>query len=309
MTAARTVRAGVLLSAWLLCGVAQGAELRLRNCATLSESMLREQLELELSTLSLQHVDVQLSLRCEGTKALVELTHAGEAREPALVTVELGDTERGARERLLALSLSELVAQQDRAPRRAATVTPKVEPLPPPKERPAVPARSRVALDLAATGAKHGDPSALLWGGALGARFGFSPHWGMALESHIERGSSNVTRATLRWSLLSAFVGIAARTELGACELSAALGARGGSLTWTATANAPLAGRSLTAAWGGVALPLRVALNVGSKVRPFVGGELGYVLLPARGSVSDGSVLVTERALWLGASLGGALPL
>jgi len=308
VTAVRSASVGALLGVWLLCGLAHGAELHLRDCDTLSQASLREQLELELATLSLTEVEARLLLRCEGTKVLVELYRADASQAPALTTVELGDMERGARERLLALSLSELVAQAEK-PRQPPALLPNAAPAPALQKRRGVPARSRVALEVAATAAKHGRPSAGLWGGALGARFGFSPQWGIGLESRVERGSVGVPRGTLRWSLLTGFVGLLVRTELGSCEASVGLGVRAGSLTWTVTADAPLAGRSLTAVWGGVALPLRVALNVGGKVQPFVGAELGYVSFPVRGNVSDGSVLVTERGLWLGASAGLALPL
>jgi hypothetical protein len=79
---------------------------------------------------------------------------------------------------------------------------------------------------------------------------------------------------------------------------------RAGWLTLSADASSPNSGRSLTAAWAGAALPLRVALATGGAVWPFAGAELGYVVLPVRGRASDGRLLVEQRGAWLGASLG-----
>ena len=63
------------------------------------------------------------------------------------------------------------------------------------------------------------------------------------------------------------------------------------------------------APWAGLALPLRLAFDVGGSVTPFVGAELGYVALPVRGTLDDGSVLVAQRGVWLSGSVGIALEL
>jgi hypothetical protein len=71
----------------------------------------------------------------------------------------------------------------------------------------------------------------------------------------------------------------------------------------------PYEGLSFTAPWAGVAVPVRVAFDLGGFVLPFVGGEAGYVLAPVRGKVTDGGVLVEQRGPWLSGSVGVAVAL
>jgi hypothetical protein len=289
--------------------------LSLVGCSALSEAALREHLALELTTLGLSRAPGRLQLRCEPASVVVSWSDADGARAPMVTRVELQDTARGARERLVALAVSELVAQSERA-RRAeqeraplpAVVTAK--PLetarsqpPPPNAR-----RSPGEVSAAASAAAVGEPRALLWGASIGARFRVGDRATLLLDGHFERGGDQLSLAEVRWLSLSGLLGAALRTSAGPLELSAGLGLRAGWLSLAASAQAPDEGGSFTAPWAGVALPLRAALATGS-VRPFLGVEGGYVTLPVRGTVNDGGVLVEHRGAWLTASLGVALAL
>jgi hypothetical protein len=313
--------AGLLALCWSIQAVAATSqvELGMGNCGELSESGLVEHLELELSTLGLSQVYARLQLRCEGTQVSVELRRASGERYPVQVQVELRDTARAARERLVALAASELIAQAERAPvtEDASRARPRAEPQPTPAVDAAshdAPKRARAArtpieLFIAGNAAYSGEPRAALWGGTLGTRFGLGRPWSVLLDTRLERGQNSLPLAEVRSTLLSGFVGAGASGGAGPLRLSAGIGVRAGWLALAATATPPNEGRSLTAPWAGVAAPLRLAFDVDGIAMPFVGAELGYVALPVRGMLDDGSVLLAQRGVWLSGSVGIALAL
>lgn len=316
---------GVLLleAAWASSARAADApvELALLGCSELSESALREHLDIELTTLGLSRASARFSLRCEAGTVAIELRNRSGARYPIASRVELRETARGARERLLALAASELLAQAERAEREAArpsapppavTPVPRTAPAPTRDVEPrrgTEPSRRRVELSLAGSGITSGDPHAWLWGGVLGARWGVRRGWSVVVDTQLARGRESLPLTDVRWTVLCGFAGGALGTELGPLRLSAALGVRAGWLTLAAEAQAPNEGQSLTAPWAGVALPLRVAFDTGAPLLPFVAAEGGYVTLPVRGRVKDGPLLVEQRGPWLGGSVGLAVEL
>ena len=295
--------------------------LELRACAELSESTLREHLELELSTLGLSRADARLQLRCEQSSVVIELFRASGASYPVQVRVELRDTAKAARERLVALSASELIAQAERAranppPRPASHPGEREASLAAPTLDRAPVKRPRTELFVAGNAALQGRPPAALWGGSLGTRWGVTHIWSVLFDTRFERGQESLEQAVVRWTLLSGFVGAGANAKAGPLQLSAGLGARAGWLALAARAPRPNEGRSFTAPWAGVAVPLRVALDLGGFVSPFLGVEAGYVALPVRGQVDDASgaspsrtVLVEQRGVWLSGSVGLAVAL
>lgn len=297
-------------------------DLQLEACAELSESALREHLAIELLTLGLDAQATHLTLRCEQGAVAIQLYRADGTLYPIASRVALGDTARGARERLVALAASELTAQAAREerearaagearepPRPSLRVTPRAVPerdeAPPREKR----ARRRVELSLGGGGASTGSPSTWLWGGVLGARFGLGERGSVVVDVALQRGSERVELAQVRWTKLDAFAGGAIGGELGPLRLSAGLGVRAGWLTLAASADSPNTGQSLTAPWAGPALPLRIALATSASVLPFVAGEAGYVALPVRGRASDGRLLLEQRGFWLGGSVGLAVEL
>jgi hypothetical protein len=300
---------------------ADSVELSLHGCPDISDSALREHLAIELKTLGLDRVVALFSLHCEGDTASIELRDRSGARYPIASRVELRETARGARERLLALAASELLAQAERtehepARERASTApapTPSPAPAPARDTAPATvkqePGRRHVELSLAGSGMTSGQPRAFLWGGVLGARWGVRRGWSVVLDTQLARGRESLPLTDVRWTMLCGFAGGALATELGPLRVSAALGVRAGWLTLAAEAKAPNSGRSMTAPWAGAALPLRVAFDTGAALSPFVAAEAGYVTLPVRGRVEDGPLLVEQRGPWLGGSVGLAVEL
>jgi hypothetical protein len=309
----------------LACGVwfaapgpAAAAELRLElhDCAGLSPAALREYLELELATLNLRHVAAQLAIRCQGGAVTIALTRASGSRFPVEVRVDLRDTARTARERLIALAATELLAQAERA--RSAESAHRQQPadtaalaVPPPVQvrddgrATSSPAGRRTnELFVAGSLSLEGAPQTALWGGSLGAVLSLRRNWSLLLDTRFERGQTRTDLATVRWSSLSGFAGPSVRTELGLLRPMCGLGVRAGWLALSADARAPHEGRSLTAPWLGLALPLRLGAELAAGVVPFLGAEAGYVLLPVRGKVNDGSALTEHRGLWLAGTVG-----
>jgi hypothetical protein len=286
-------------------GIAAPPALELADCPSLSQAILNEHLALELSTLGLADAESRVLLRCTGSVVVVELETAPGARYPIEVRVQLRDTVPAERERLVALAASELVARAERPasePERlepvstAANVAPALR----------LPPRARPAHELFVAGSVGfaGYPKTALWGAGLGARLGLRAPWALLLDSRFERGHADVPWAEVRWSSLSGLVGAGASYSVGPWQLSLGLGARGGWLSFDTVADSPHRAYDLTAPWLGVALPLRAALETGAGVVPFVGVEGGYVLLPVRGVLDDGSVLSAQRGAWLSLSLG-----
>lgn len=295
--------------------------LELHDCAALSQNALREHLELELATLGLRQAEGRLVLRCEPSSVAIELFQGTGARYAVAVRVELGDTAKPARERLVALAATELMAQAERA--QAAEPSSAARPAPPPHaaapvdaapaEHAVVPVntkpRPRIELFVAGHAALDGAPRAALWGGSLGTRWGLTRTWSVLVDTRFERGEASVSLADVRWTVLSGFAGAAAKTGAGAFGLAAGLGVRAGWLALDADARAPNEGVGFTAPWAGVAAPLRLAFEAGGFVLPFIGGEVGYVLSPVRGRVRHGEVLVEQRGSWFSGSVGVAVVL
>jgi hypothetical protein len=282
--------------------------LELHDCPGLSEATLREHLELELRTLELSGVSALLRLGCQGSEVVIELTRSSGSRYPVEVRVELAETARAARERLIALAATELVAQAERA--RTTLESPRSEVAADGEKSdrspPSHPARARRGSELFVAGsvALEGEPKAMLWGGSLGTALGLSPSWSLLLDTRFERGEKSLELATVRWSVLSGFIGPLLRARWGALRPSAGLGVRAGWLTLAADAEAPNEGRSLTAPWVGAALPLRLGAEFGGFVAPFLGVEAGLVIVPVRGNVDDGTALAEQRGAWIAAQLG-----
>lgn len=286
--------------------------LELQGCTELSESSLREHLDLELATLALSEVTARLVLSCEPSAVTIELYRASGERYSVAVRVELRDTAKGARERLVALAATELLAQAERAEQPLPVAPTEKAPAPPVKaeqSRVAPAAGPRIEVVLAANAALQGTPGATLWGGSLGTRWGLGRSWALLLDTRFERGDESLRLASVRWTSLSGFVGAGATSDVGPLRLALGLGGRAGWLALAATAPRPDQGQSLTAPWAGLALPAWVGWGVGGVLAPFVGVEAGYVILPVRGNVDDGSLLVEQRGPWLSASVGVAVAL
>ena len=310
----------VLASLGRTGGAAAGGHvgLNLRDCSAvggLDERALREHLQLELVTLQLEQSQATLSVRCEQGAASIALERTPGDRYPIQVRVELRDTAKAARERLVALAATELLSQAEQAPLNETSVA--AWPMPAPRvdrvddlaREEAAPRSRPVELFVAANAALDGAPKTALWGGSLGTLVGLGQRWSLLFDARFERGVTRQALLDVRWSVLSGFAGAVARGELGWLDVALGGGARAGWLTLDATARAPHEGSSFTAPWAGLALPLRLSTELAGRAVPFVGVEAGYVLLPVRGSSSAGEPLVEQKGPWVSCSAGLGLAL
>jgi hypothetical protein len=287
---------------------AGAAGIELHECHGLNEVALREHLSLELTTLGLSSAPLRLQMRCTGSVVIIALTADAGHRYPIEARVELGETARAERERLVALAASELIAQAERARSERA-----VEALPPATSSASADAKRAVAkgalrpheLFVALSAAVDGAPKTMLWGGGLGARLALDLRWSLLVDMRFERGDARLALADVRWSSLSGFIGAAA---VGGAPLafSMGLGVRAGWLAFDTRPASPQAdtGQGMTAPWAGIALPLRLALETRARLRPWLGLEGGYVVLPVRGTLEDGRELSAKRGPWFAASVG-----
>lgn len=300
--------AGLALLATLANASRARAEvtLELAECGLLSEAQLREHLSLELATLGLDRAQLGLRLRCEGSRVTAEVVRSSGAPYPTRARVELQGTAIAERERLVVLAASELIAQAERAEPEPTTKRPVAAAARPDHEhaRESVERVRRPARELfiAANTAWQGSSGTTLWGGALGARLALRRSLLVLLDTRLERGSTSVSLADVRWSSLSGFAGLGLGTELSRLQLSMGAGVRAGWLALEASAHAPNDGASVTAPWAGVALPVRAAF--GDRFRPFIGAEAGWIFLPVRGSSTRGQLLLAQRGAWFSGSVG-----
>ena len=91
-----------------------------RDCSLLDERALGELVELELRTLSATGSRVRVEIVCSGHVAAVSLADADGRPYPIASRVDFSKAGPGARERLVALAATELVAQAERAERASA---------------------------------------------------------------------------------------------------------------------------------------------------------------------------------------------
>jgi hypothetical protein len=298
-----------------------GVSLSLADCPGLDEQVLREHLELELVTLRLEHAEASLQVRCADGSANIALT-GQQGSYPIQVRVELRDTAKAARERLVALAATELLAQAERAlsgvagHSRAGEAAP--SPLPRAGDAPDSTASTRapkhrpVELFVAGSVALVGTPTTTLYGGSLGTLLGLSRYWALLFDTRFDRGAAELTSASVRWSVLSGFAGPTFQVEASNLRIAAGLGLRAGWLALDASASTPYEGLSLTAPWAGGALPLRLSTELAGLLVPFVSVEAGYVLVPVKGNIErringgsawDGA-LVEQRGAWFCGSVG-----
>jgi hypothetical protein len=309
----------LVLGALALLGRTGGAtagghiDLILRDCSAaggLDERALREHLQLELVTLKLEQSRATLTVSCEQGAAAIALERAPGDRYPIQVRVELRDTAKAARERLVALAATELLWQAEQPPGHQTSVeawpvrAPLIDRVEDSARGGAALRRRPIELFVAASVALDGAPKTALWGGSLGTLVELGQRWSLLFDTRFERGVTRQALLDVRWSVLSAFAGAVARGELGSLDIALGGGARAGWLALDATARTPHQGSSFAAPWAGLALPLRLSTDLAAGVAPFVGFEAGYVLVPVRGSSSAGEPLVEQKGPWVSCSAG-----
>lgn len=286
-----------------------GFSLVQKDCPELDERALRELVELELRTLSVSDSRVHVEIACSNDVAAVSLTDADGHLYPIASRVDFSRAERGARERLVALAATELVAQAEHmarakpaapekaeGPPAAAVASGGAHPGPATADVPA--ARGgrdegpRMEIALVAVGTVLGTPTTLLGGGALVARVGLVGPWVAVFDVRVDRGTTDTTTAQVVWTMLGGSAALLFERRVGIVRLGAGAGMRAARLGLEANAHTPDTGHTVSGAWFGPIIPARASFALATPVALVATLEAGYVTLPVRGTDDAGALLV-----------------
>jgi hypothetical protein len=289
--------------AWAAGPAEAQVKLATEACPGIDAARLGELVAIELGTVGAGRTlfPAVVVLACDGDRVAITATDAQTGRQ-SRSEVPSRDRAGPALLRLLALSVSELVATSEvPAEKRLPLVR---EPTP---MQPSEPAR-RFRATAAGSLRRVAWPATWLGGFALGAEFAFVRHFALAIEGRGELGSTATSLTTVDWQVVGASLALLAGAGKGAWRIEAGPGVEGGLVKLSAHDTATGAkGSSLSHSWAGPMGRLRVIRALGS--RAFVLGRIdgGWVIRKVAGDASDGSPLVELRGGWAGLSIGAGM--
>jgi hypothetical protein len=310
----------VLAGPFLHASPAFGAKADIRTsaegCADHDGDRLNELLAIEAETIGAEHAarPSDVLLECRGGVVSVRVSLRDGSGERSGV-VDPGTADRSARTRLLALTISEFLAQLwSDVPSAAATVE---RATPPPGARPpdARPAASP-AMEHAPAWLLHGgaalrslmDPRAGLLGGTIGAELRLSRFVAIGVDVEGVFGSVRSEHADVGVSLGSTAVHAAFGRRFGDVTLGAGPGVRLGIVRFSPAvdSNANAIGHDVTGPWAG---PFALALAQWTKDRFVVrtSFELGVATLPVIGTLNGQTAEVSLRGTWFAATVGAGV--
>lgn len=287
-------------------------------CAVVPSGELQKLIALELAPRTVA-TGVPLDTRTARTRAKIEC-HAQQAdlsatdvtrdRRQAL-TLDLSQTAPDARARLLALTLSELVAslELDAAPGAVREPT-RIVAAPVRTVRTRVAPASRVWLGVGL--AREGKPAMLMPSAQTGLLLGRarSP---LALQGELQvhRGRRAVEAGDVVAWTTSGSLGVAGRWERAWAALTLGVGMRLGyaRLRGEADSGANVAGRTVSGLWWGPVASASAVLPTRSRLGLRCGVDLGYVAREVRGHDGTGAASFALGGLQLHLNLGVSLKL
>jgi hypothetical protein len=302
---------------WLLLPYAHAAadgvesvRLSIPDCAEASGAQIRKLVALELASrenIRLEDSDVglQASLRCEGERAVIRV-YDPSREEPLVLEMQLSQTRREARPRLLALAIAELIATSrfEQGPKPALAER-EVVSAPATSDEPA----SMISVWLAGGVLSEYEPR--VWPGAVaaGAAVSFGP---LALTTELGFDWSSKSESNVLVRARAASIALAPSWWLvrGPIDWSVSLGVRLGYAWLQATS------RSMDLTAGSVSGPFLAPL-AGTAVSWYFAAhvylraalELGYVLTPVRGLDADRQPLLELKSYRAAGLLGVGLDL
>jgi hypothetical protein len=283
--------------------------LALTGCERYDEARLRELVSIEMGTIAARGAapagaTADVRVACAGDGATIALAPGAGVRATQS-QLDLSAAEPATRERLLALAITEVVAQGWAAPPAPAPVAP------PPA---AVVAQPAPAVEPASFGVFAGtsarlmaSPATWLAGVDVGVARAVSRWAAVVLDARGEAGEGDTAIARVGWRQLT----VTGALALGVTRSRwAAHLAPGWSVGWawlTGRPEAPAAGAGVSGAWSGPSLTLRARRDVGQ--RAFVALELasGYVTRRLVGLVNDERPIFEVRGAWALAGLAVGL--
>jgi hypothetical protein len=272
------------------------------SCPGVDAARLEELVALEIGTVGATWTPFpSVVLSCQGDQVTITATEAQTGHQSQSEVLARGTT-GPALLRLLAISVSELLATNEAPVEKKLPVVQEPTPLPQPE-----PAR-RFHATAAASLRRMGRPATWLGGLALGAGFAFARHFAFALEGRGEIGSTATSLTSVDWLVAGANVALLAGAGTGVWRFEAGPGVEVGLVRLSAHDTASGAkGSSLSEPWAGPIGRLRVIRALGR--RAFLLGRIdgGWVMQRVTGSASDGQPLVELRGAWVGVSIGAGM--
>lgn len=272
-------------------------------CPGIDAARLEALVALELGTVSAGRplAPAIVELVCDGDRIAITATEA-QTGHPSHAEVRARSTSGPAGLRLLAISVSELVATSEAPSEKRRSLEREAPP-----QQQAEPAR-RFRASAAASLRRVAQPTTWLEGLALGAEFAFARHFALAIEGRGEFGSTTTSFSTVDWRVAGASVAVMAGAGRGAWRIEAGPGMEIGLVTLSAHDTATGSkGTSLSEPWAGPIVRLRVSRALGSRV--FLVGRIdgGWVMQRVAGNASDGTSLVEFRGGWAGLTIGAGM--
>jgi len=272
-------------------------------CPAIDAARLEELVTLELGTVgagpTLSRAVVVLV--CDGGRIAITATEAQTGRQARSEVIAHG-TFGPAVLRLLAISVSELVATSDAPPETRRSIVREPKPIPP--SEPVHGFRISAAASLR----RMARPATWLEGFTLSAELALARHFALAFEGRCEIGSTPASLTTVDWRVAGASLALLAGTGRGAWWLEAGSGVEVGIVQLSAhDTTVGAKGTSLAAPWAGPLGRLRVIRALGS--RAFLTGRIegGWVMQRVAGDASDGTPLVELRGGWAGLTIGAGV--
>lgn len=272
-------------------------------CPGVDAVRLEALVALELGTVGAERTlsPAEVVLACDGDRIAITATEVKTGRQ-SHSEVQARGTAGPAGLRLLAISVSELVATSEVPSEKRRSLVRETTPVQPPE-----PARW-FRVTAAASLRRVARPATWLEGFALGAELAFARHLAFAIEGRGEIGATSTSLTTVDWRVAGASVALLAGAGWGAWRLDAGPGVEVGLVKLSAHDSATGSkGSSLSEPWAGPMGRLRVIRGLGR--RAFVLGRVegGWVMQKVAGDVSNGSPLVELRGGWAGVILGAGM--
>jgi hypothetical protein len=273
----------------------ESVQLSIPDCADASGAQIAQLVALELASRENLRLDasgagLRASLRCSGDSAVINVRDPLRA-EPLVLEMQLAQTRREARPRLLALAIAELIATSrlEHAPQAAP---------------PAEPPEPALSAWLAAGLSRSYEPQ--LWSGALAA--GAAHSFGLislAAELGFDWTSNRTSAAEVRARALSLAVAPSLRVLRGELEWSVGLGLRAGYVWLQGSPRLPgFSGGSVSGAFVSPLVETAVQYHLTRRFALRASIELGYVVLPVRGLDADRIQLLEQSGVRATALLG-----
>jgi hypothetical protein len=239
-------------------------------------------------------------LACDGERVTITATDEQTGRHSRSEVLSR-DTAGPALLRLLALSVSELVATSEGPAEKQLPLAG-----PPTPVQQSEPSR-RFRATAAGSLRRVAQPATWLAGFALGAEVAFASYLALTIEGRGEIGSTTTSLTTVDWRAGGARAALLVGAGKGAWRIEAGPGVEGGLVQLSAHDTATAKGNSLLAPWVGPIGRLRVIRGFGSRV--FLLGQLdgGWVMHRVAGDASNGSPLVEWSGGWAGLTLGAGV--